>query len=203
MKSKGVTISTGGSMDVPILGIFGAPVPPTEKLTAKRLLNPAIPNDIFFGEHRLGFSEFDLPLPSPKPTLKITAPPLGTFTGVLGSRSFVVINAVKDLLSQPPAQPLTSVWACYNFSKRVNQAISWVDQFGPNTGKTKGTRRVCLPASLLGSTPPATSYLCASNFPDIPKLFPKFLFVGSAWLNDKVVIDSVDDYCVPATVEVQ
>src|SRR5262249_15698611 len=202
LKDQGIMVSTGGSMDVPILGLIGAPVPPTEKLTARRLLAPAQPGNIF-GDHMLAFSDFDLPLPNPKPTLKITPPPLGTFTGLLGGRSFVVINAVKDLVSQPPAQPLTSVWACYNFSKSVNQAISWVDQFGPNAGKTKGTRRVCLPASLLGSTPPGISYLCASNFPNNPSLFPKFLFVGSAWLSAKETIDSVDDYCVPATVEVQ
>jgi hypothetical protein len=114
----------------------------------------------------------------------------------------VLINAVKDLNNLPPAQPLTSVWACYNFSKSVRQAISWEDQFGPNTGKTRSTRNICLPASLLGSTPPSITYLCANNFPDIRRPFPDSVFVGSYWLTAQEKIDSVDDYCVPASVTV-
>jgi len=205
IKDQGVVVTdaeTGTTMDVPILGILGAPIPTPQKLVAKRILAPAQPNDIF-GPHILGFAGFALPLPNPKPTLQITAPPLGTFTAQMGGRSFVLINAVKDLNTQPPAQPLTSVWACYNFSKSVKQALSWTDQFGPNTGTTKGTTRICLPASLLGSPLPPVSYLCASNFATLKKLFPKTVFIGSAWLSAPEHIDSVDDYCAPATVVVQ
>jgi len=202
IKDQGITAVTGGSMDVPALGIFGAAVPDPERLTARRVIAPALPADIF-GPHLLGFSDFDLPLPNPKPMLQITAPGIGSFTGQMGGRSFVLINMVKDLVAQPPAQPLTSVWACYNFSKGTSVAISWTDQFGPNTGKLRGTNRVCFPASLLGSTPPPVTYLCARNDPAAPSLFPPFVFVGSFWLNDKEHVDSVDDYCVPATVTVQ
>jgi hypothetical protein len=97
---------------------------------------------------------------------------------------------------------LVAVWACYNFAKSTHTAFSWTDQFGPDSGTTKGTTRVCLPASVLGSTPPMVSFLCASNFP-AARIFPKFAFVGSAWLNAWETIDSVDDFCAPATVVVQ
>jgi|SRR5215471_4823792 len=205
IKDQGIVIDDGNAgttMDVPILGLIGAPIPEPQKLTAKRLLAPAQPGNIF-GDHILGFGGFVLPLPNPKPKLQITAPPLGTFTAQLGGRSFVLINAVKDLNAPvPPGIPLTSVWACYNFAKGTKAPLSWTDQFGPNTGTTKGTTRVCLPASLLGSTPPPVSYLCASNFP-ATRIFPQFLFVGSAWLTAREHIDSVDDYCAPAVVVVQ
>jgi hypothetical protein len=201
IKQQGVIAHTGGSMDVPVLGIFGAAVPATEKLTARRLITPAKPNDIF-GPHIVGFSDFDLPLPSPVPTLQITAPGLGTFKGKLGARSYVLINAVKSLVSQPPAPPLTDVWACYAFTKGLSQPVSWEDQFGPNTGHLGGVKRVCLPASLLGSTPPVVTYLCAANDPD-QRINPTKVFIASAWLNAAEKLDGVDDFCVPATVVVQ
>ena len=172
IKDQGVKIQTGGSISIPALGIVNAPVPAMESLTAKRVLLPAKPGDVK-GEHLLAFSDFLLPaLGNPKPTATVVTAEFPTITDTLGARSFVIINAVKDLQAQPPVPPLTSVWACYGFENPLGGKVSWEDQFGPATGTLRGSKRLCFPASLLGTVPPATTYLCVRN--DADKLGPLF-----------------------------
>ena len=99
--------------------------------------------------------------------------------------------------------PLTSVWACYGFENPLGGKVSWEDQFGPATGTLRGSKRLCFPASLLGTVPPATTYLCVRNDADkLGPLFQKNVFISSAWLSAKERLEGVDDYCVAATVTI-
>jgi hypothetical protein len=210
IKRQGIAIPTGGTIDIPLLGLVGEPIDPNATAAAKRLLTPGVPANVN-GDHLLGFATKKqgqtgggFPLPTAPIGRQVTATTMefGTVTKKLGGPWFVLTNAKKDLQNPVPPQPLTDVYACYLIDGPERGLLNWADQFGPATGILKGNQSICFPASLMGTAPPVLPLLCVNaRWKTRPPLYQsgQLAFVGSAWLTDDVSLEGVDEYCAAVT----
>jgi hypothetical protein len=197
-KVQGLTANLGGTIAIPLLGLV-QPLPPTDKVTLRRLLLPAAPGNPQ-GTHLAAYSGFPLPQAGGRKVM-VTTTEFGQVTDKLGRRSFVLIDANKSLVGPVAPAPMDRVFACYGYDGRLPGPIAWTDQFGPGSGGLRGRNRLCFPADLNGAAGAVAPLLCVrSEKNQLGPMYQQKVWIGTAWgPSDSIQLHGVDEYCAEVT----